>query len=173
MNNWASDSFGFGAANKGEGGNMTAVDILTAGVGGGAYDLLKSIFPDAQPNEVDEQTSALLQEQYQDWESSFKPIELQALSQISTNNAAVLPDALQEARDTVTDSYRSMEGIADRQNRGLGITQTPQQSKTSKRLLDLNKSLSAAGAENTTRSNVRQMDEQLLMGAAPNPNVQK
>ena len=111
-------------------------------------------------------TAQLMAEQYQDWQSTFQPIELNALKQISFNNPTVLPDALQDARETVNAAYDTMPGVLERENKALGLKMNPQQAETSKRVLNLNKALSVAGAENTTRANVRQMDEELLLGAA-------
>lgn len=112
----------------------------------------------------------LLKSQYEDWKNTFQPIELNALQQISSNNPAVLPNALDEAKETVSNAYGAMGGVLERQNRSLGIVPTAQQEATSKRLLNLNQAATTASAENNTRANVRQMDEMLLMGTTPNPS---
>lgn len=116
-------------------------------------------------------TAKLLREQFADWQNTFMPIELEALKGISFNNEALLPNALDNARKTVSDAYGSMGGILERQNRGLGIVPTPQQETTNKRLLNLNEAATTASVQNKTRANVRQMDEQILMGTTPNPNI--
>jgi hypothetical protein len=127
--------------------------------------------PDAQPNMVARDTAKLLREQFADWQNTFMPIELEALKGISFNNDTLLPNALDKARKTVSDSYGSMGGILERQNRGLGIVPTSQQEATNKRLLNLNEAATTASVQNKTRANVRQMDEQILMGTTPNPNI--
>lgn len=116
-------------------------------------------------------TGELLRKQFEDWEKTFKPIELQALQSISMNNPSVLPKALQDTRETVNQSYRAMDGVLKRQNEGLGLDTEP--TATSRRLTNLSENAALAGGQNTTRANVRQMDEMLLMGATPNPNIAK
>lgn len=127
--------------------------------------------PDPPVNEVALKTGKLLQEQFADWQNTYMPIELEALNQISFNNAAVLPTALDEARKTVSDSYGVMGGVLERQNRGLGIVPTRQQEATNKRLININEAAATANAENRTRAGVRAMDEQILLGTTPNPNI--
>jgi len=152
--------------------------MLTASVPAGEKTLeglWKSIFPEANPveNTAADMTAKLLQEQFADWEQTFKPIELQALNQVSLNNAAVLPGALDEAKAGVDSAYSSIPGMLERQNRSLGIEPTAQQNKSTQRMMNVNQSLATAGAENSARSNVRQLDEQILMGSTPNPNIAK
>jgi hypothetical protein len=130
--------------------------------------------PDApQGNPTSAKTAELLQEQFADWEKTFKPIELQALNQVSLNNSAVLPGALDEAKAGVDSAYSSIPGMLERQNRSLGIEPTAQQNKSTQRMMNVNQGLATAGAENSARSNVRQLDEQILMGSTPNPNIAK
>lgn len=118
-------------------------------------------------------TAELLREQFDDWQNTFKPIEVETMQQISFNNASVLPTALNEAEETVAKSYKTMGGVLERQNKSLGIQPTEQQKKTSSRLLNLGKSLATADAKNKTRANIRAMDEQILTGITPNPNIAK
>lgn len=118
-------------------------------------------------------TGKLLRQQYDDWKKTFMPIELQALQQISFNNPSILPTALDEAEDTVKKSYGAMGGVAERQNKALGLQPTQQQEATTKRLMNLSEATTTASAKNATRSNVRQMDEAILMGSTPNPNIAK
>jgi hypothetical protein len=115
--------------------------------------------------------SKLAQAQFEDWATTFKPIELEALQQVSYNNPQVLTQAVQEAGQTATETFSQVPGMAERQNRALGVAPTEQQSKTSKRLMDLNQALAVAGAENTARANIRTQDEQLLLGIGKNLNV--
>jgi len=109
----------------------------------------------------------LLRAQFADWQSFFKPIELQAMQQISFENPKVLTEAVQEAETTAAGTFDAMGGIMERQNRSLGVVPTEQQAQTSKRLIDLEKALAVAGAANTARQNVRAQDEQILFGTSP------
>lgn len=148
--------------------------MLSFGAGGWGEDLWKSIFPEQNnDNEAADKTAALLQEQFADWEKTFKPIELQALNQVSLNNSAVLPGALDEAKAGVDSAYGSIPGMLERQNRSLGIEPTIQQNKSTQRMMNVNQGLATAGAENSARSNVRQLDETILMGSTPNPQIAK
>jgi hypothetical protein len=108
--------------------------------------------------------SLLAQAQFADWAATFQPIELEAMRQISTNNPAVLTEAVGTAKETATETSGAMAGIQERSQRALGIAPTDQQSATSKRLMNLNQALNVAGAENEARANVRTQDEQLLLG---------
>jgi len=118
-------------------------------------------------------TAKLLKEQFEDWQNTFAPIELQALNQVSLNNSSILPTALDEARKGAEGSYDATSGVLERQNRALGIAPTSQQAATTKRILNVNQGAATAGAENRARANVRSMDEQILMGTTPNPNIAK
>lgn len=121
---------------------------------------------DAPDNSLAYKSGQLLKSEYEDWKTNFAPIEQDLLQQISWNNPAILPNALDEAREKTEGTYNAMGGILERQNRALGVTETPQQEATNRRLLDLNKAKSIAGAENETRANVRKMDEAILMSTA-------
>jgi hypothetical protein len=166
MNN--AENVGIGAAGGAIVGGVFGGPVgaaLGATAGAGLGSLLGG--SDTSVNYADEEAAKMLQEQFQDWQSTFKPIELQALNQVSLNNASVLPAALDEARKNVSGAYGTMPGILERQNRGLGINETPQQSASIKRMMNVNKAAATAGAENKTRANVRTMDDQLLLGASP------
>jgi len=115
----------------------------------------------------------LLREQYEDWKKTFMPVELQALQQLSFNNPNVLPDALKEAEETVSGAFNAMQGVAERQNKAIGLQPTQQQEATTKRLIDLREAAALAGAKNDARASVRQMDEAILMGTTPNPKPQR
>lgn len=118
-------------------------------------------------------TGELLRKQFEDWQKTFMPIELQALKQISMNNPEVLPAAIEDTEKTVQGSFGAMRGVLERQNNALGIQPTEGQTTASKRLLNLGEASTMASAKNATRANVRQMDEAILMGATPNPNIAK
>jgi hypothetical protein len=113
----------------------------------------------------------LIAEQFSEWERLFKPIELQALSQVSSNNPQVLTDAVNKAQRNAEGTSNAMYGITERENAAMGVTPNAQQKVATGRILDINKSLNVAAAENTARTQQRALDEQILMGAAPNPNI--
>ncbi len=113
----------------------------------------------------------LMRAQFKDWQSLFQPIELQAMQQLSFNNPRILSEQIGEAQGAATNAYRTLEGTLERGNRGLGIIPTAPQAQASQRILNVNRNLAIAGAENQARANVRAEDEAILMGTAPNPNV--
>jgi hypothetical protein len=136
---------------------------LAGGIIGGGLGLLEGSGGSSDAPDPSIAAANLLQQQFKDWQTTFEPVELQALNQVSLNNSAVLPNALQEADANVSGAYGQMPGILSRQNRALGINPTPQQTKSTNRMINVNQSLATAGAENTARAGVRQMDQQLLM----------
>jgi hypothetical protein len=109
--------------------------------------------------------------EWQDWQATYKPIELQLMSQVSYANPNILSDAVREAQQTAEKTAGSMEGIVSRQNRSMGVAPTAQDKQTSKRLLDLNRGLMIAGAENQARANVRAQDQQILFGMGQNAST--
>ena len=115
--------------------------------------------------------SQLIQQQYNEWEATFQPIELQAMQQISWNNPDVLPNDLATADAQATGASQQMGGILSRQNAAMGVTPTAAQTTTTNRMLNIDQSLNVAGAENTARINQRALDESILMGTSPNPNI--
>lgn len=120
---------------------------------------------------ADQTIAQIIRGQFADWESTFKPIELNALQQISWNNPQVLTDALKTANENAIGSSNAMAGIMQRQNAARGLTPTSQQSAATGRMLDIDKSLNIAGSENRARMNQRALDERILTGAMPNPQV--
>lgn len=125
------------------------------------------------PNNQDPQALAaqLINSQFADWEAMYKPIELEALSQVSINNPKVLTDAVAKANTNATAASDQMTGIGDRQNRALGITPTAYQSQASNRIQSIDKSLNIAGAQNQARAGQKALDEKILFGTAPSPNI--
>ncbi len=113
----------------------------------------------------------LINSQFQEWQSQFMPIELQQMQQVSLVNPQVLTQAVSTAQQNATGTSQAMGGILQRRNQAAGLSQTPQQQATSNRMLNVQGSLNIAGAENQARATQRQLDEQILMGSAPNPNI--
>jgi hypothetical protein len=127
------------------------------------------------PNQTDPHAIAaqLLKAQFSEWESTFEPIELQAMQELSFINPSVLTNAVNEAGGAAKNTYGAMSGVLNRENRALGVAPTAQQSQASNRILNLSQAQAQAGAENVARENVRTQDEQILLGAAPNYNIVK
>ncbi len=113
----------------------------------------------------------LLQAQFEEWQRMFKPIELQALGQLSFNNPEVLPTALGKARTAATGASEAMGGILERQNQAMGVKPTQQQTQATNRILNLSRASAIAGAENVARENVATQDMQILLGGTPSPQI--
>ena len=128
---------------------------------------------DPTNNDPNVTAAQLLRSQFNEWQSSFKPIELNAINQISYNNPKILPEAVAKASNAATEQADTMRGVLSRSNAAMGIVPTEQQSQVSNRILSLDRSTAVAGAENRARGNVRTQDEQLLLGTSPNPNIVK
>lgn len=117
--------------------------------------------------------SQLLRAQFDEWSKSFKPIELNAMNQLSFNNPKILPEAVSKATSAATGQAGTMRGVLDRSNAAMGIAPTNQQARVSDRILNLDRSTAVAGAANKARGNVRTQDEMILLGGTPNMNVVK
>lgn len=117
--------------------------------------------------------SQLLRAQFDEWVNSFKPIELNAMKQVSFNNPSVLPKAIEKATSAATGQADTMRGVLDRSNTSMGIVPTAGQERASTRILNLDRATAVAGAANKARENVRMQDEQILLGGVPNMNIVK
>jgi hypothetical protein len=113
----------------------------------------------------------LLAAQMQDWEQTYKPVELNLLSESSVNNPEVLSKAVGQAGTNVTQSYGAMEGVQQRQMAAQGIAPTPQQAAVMKRMNNLSMGTAMASGENQARKQVAYQDDLIALGSAPNPNV--
>jgi hypothetical protein len=124
-----------------------------------------------QTDNADYLNAQLLGEQFADWQSTFEPIELNAIEQLSFNNPSILPGAIKAADTATSGAYKTLGGTLERTNAAMGETQTPQQAQATKRMLNLDQAAATAGAENQARSNVRADDQQILLGGLPNQNL--
>lgn len=147
--------------------------VAASTVGGTGSTNNNSLIVDPTNQDPHALAAKLLNAQFQEWQQTFEPIELQAMQEVSFNNPAVLPAAVQQASQAATGASGAMAGVLQRENRALGVTQTPQQQQTQGRILNLSQAQAQAGAENLARANVRTQDEQLLLGEAPNLNIVK
>ena len=125
------------------------------------------------PNNQDPQQLAaqLISQQFADWEKTFKPIELQQMEQVSMMHPKVLTDAVAKAQEGAEGSSNAMDLASDRQLWGLGIQPQADQQNDMSRIKNISRSLNVAGAENTARTNQKALDEKILFGTAPNPNL--
>jgi hypothetical protein len=120
------------------------------------------------PNAI---ASQLLQSQFNQWQSEYAPIELQAMQDISFNNPSVLSTALTQADQIAQGENSTMAGVLQRQNAEAGIQPTAQQQAVQNRTINLQQALNIASGENTARQNVSLEDEELLLGTAPSPSL--
>ncbi len=111
----------------------------------------------------------VLQGEMQNWESTYKPVELNLLGQSSLNNPNVLPSAINDATATATAENTAMAGVAQRDLSSRGIAATPGQQTAINRMQNLSGAANIAGAQNQARSNVMSQDELIALGSVPNP----
>ena len=111
----------------------------------------------------------VLQGEMQNWESTYKPVELNLLGQSSLNNPNVLPTAINDATATAGAENTAMAGVATQQLASRGITATPGQTTAINRMQNLSGAANIAGAQNQARQNVMTQDELIALGSAPNP----
>lgn len=113
----------------------------------------------------------LLAQEYANWETQFKPVELNLLGQSSVQDPTVLTRAISEATNTANQAYDAMPGIQQRAMAARGIAPTADQTMVQDRLTGLSRAAAVAGARNQARQNVATQDDLIAWGAAPNPNV--
>lgn len=111
----------------------------------------------------------VLQGEMQNWENTYKPVELNLLGQSSLNNPNILPTAINQATQTATAENTAMAGVAQQQLSARGIAATPGQTVDINRLQNLSGAANIAGAQNRARSQVMSQDEIIALGSAPNP----
>lgn len=166
--------------------NIASVNTVTAPVtvgttpGGATYNLKtgqgisqSGQFVDpSQASNPQAEAAAILSAEYQEWQNIYQPIELNAMQQVSTNNPAVLTNAVQMATENAAATNQATQGIAERQNQSLGIVPTAGQAAATSRELNIQGSLNTAAAANVARQNQRTLNEQILTGVAVNPQLQ-
>jgi hypothetical protein len=123
----------------------------------------------SETGDASDLSAEVLQGEMQNWESTYKPVELNLLGQSSLNNPNVLPNAVSDATGTATAENTAMAGVATRQLASRGITATPGQTTAINRMQNLSGAANIAGAQNQARQNVMTQDEMIALGSAPNP----
>jgi hypothetical protein len=151
-------------------------DVDSPGVVNSGNGLGPSAYSSAEPTpaESPSQIAAdLLNAEYNEWASTFKPIELSMLNEISFNNPSVLTTAVSKASTAAQQTSDTMSGVLSRTNKSQGLTPNVGQQNTMNRMVNLNTAENVASASNQARENVRIQDEQILLGSLPNYNIQK
>jgi hypothetical protein len=118
-----------------------------------------------------ESASQILAAEMQQWETTYRPVEMNLLNQSSLNNPNVLPDAVNSATTTTNEAYDAMAGVGKRQMAARGITPTADQAAVSNRLTGLSRAAAVAGAQNNARQMVSTQDQLIALGSAPNPQI--
>ncbi len=113
----------------------------------------------------------ILASEFANWESVFKPVELNLLGQSSLNNPQVLTQAVGQAGNAANQTFDTLAGVERRQLAARGIAPNAQQQQVSDRIRSLSRAAGVAGAENRARANVATQDELIALGSAPNPNI--
>ena len=112
----------------------------------------------------------ILKAEFANWETQYKPVEQNLLSQTSFNNPEILTDAVNQATTNATGAADAMQGVESRAMASQGVVATPQQAAVNSRLNNLSRAQMVAGAQNTARQSVATQDELIATGSSPNPN---
>jgi hypothetical protein len=140
------------------------------GGGGGPSDFVAPqgnfAVPPAPPRASDIY-AALTREQWQNYVSTFVPIENQ-LIQFATDPNKPL-EAMAEASRDVNAAYAAQQGAMQRRLSGLGVSLTADEQAAQQRSFGLSKSLADVGAQNVAGALTRQRQQSVLGNPAPTP----
>ncbi len=114
--------------------------------------------------------SEMSRKQWQDYLSTFVPIENQLIKYAM--DPSTVTDAVATARGAVNDQFGARQGMLDRRMRGLGTALDADQQTAANRELGLQKSLADVAAVNNTTTVVKNRQLGIMGGPAPNPNGQ-
>ena len=92
----------------------------------------------------------LSREQYEDYISRFRPLELEAIAE--NLNDSVIQEGVSEARSGANSAWDAARGVSDRALSDYGATLDPDQKRTRDRLYKQNRSASVADTTNTVRA---------------------
>ena len=109
--------------------------------------------------------AALTRDQWQQYVSTFVPIENQLIDYAT--NPDTVNNAMAEASKDVNASFDAQAGATQRRLQGLGVNLTPEQQGAQKRSLGLSRSLADVGAQNTAAELTRSRQQQVLGNPAP------
>jgi hypothetical protein len=141
-----------------------------AGDGGGPNEFAAAAasiaMPPAPPSASD-LYAALTREQWQNYVSTFVPIENQ-LIQFATDPNKPL-EAMAEASRDVNAAYAAQQGSMQRRLSGLGVSLTADEQAAQQRSFGLSKSLADVGAQNVAGALTRQRQQSVLGNPAPTP----
>ncbi len=109
--------------------------------------------------------AALTREQWQNYVSTFVPIENQLIEYATDLNRPL--QAMQEASDDVNSAYDAQAGATQRRLRSLGVDLTADEQAAQQRSFGLSKSLADVGAQNMAGAITRQRQASVLGNPAP------
>jgi hypothetical protein len=132
-------------------------------VGGGSnnpYGISKS-----SPTYAADTYAALTREQWQNYVSTFVPIENQLIEYATDPNRPL--QAMEEASRDVNAAFDAQVGSTDRRLRGLGVELDEDERMAQQRSFGLSKSLADVGAQNMAGAMTRQRQASILGNPAP------
>lgn len=109
--------------------------------------------------------AALTRDQWQQYVSTFVPLENQLISYAM--DPETVNNAMAEASRDVNASYDAQAGATQRRLRGLGVNLTPEQQGAQQRSMGLSRSLADVGAQNTAAELTRSRQQQVIGNPAP------
>jgi hypothetical protein len=109
--------------------------------------------------------AALTRQQWQDYVSTFVPIENQLIDYATDANKPL--EAMQEASRDVNAAYGAQEGATQRRLNALGVSLNADEQQAQQRSFGLSKSLADVGAQNMAGAITRQRQQSILGNPAP------
>lgn len=109
--------------------------------------------------------AALTEEQWQNYVTTFIPIENQLIQYATDPNQVTL--AMAAAHQNVEGSYATQKGALEREFSGMGVTLTPEQKTAQERQYGLSHALADVQAQNTARSLTLNRQQSILGNPAP------
>ena len=111
--------------------------------------------------------AALTRQQWQDYVSTFVPIENQLIDYATDPNKPL--EAMKEASQDVNDAYGAQVGATQRRLGGLGVSLNADEQQSQQRSFGLSKSLADVGAQNMAGALTRQRQDSILGNPSPQP----
>src|SRR5262245_36369277 len=109
--------------------------------------------------------SALTRQQWQDYVSTFVPIENQLIQYATDPNK--VSDAMADASRNVNESFDAAQASSQRRLRGLGVTLSADEQRASQRSGALARSLADVQAQGLARALTERRQQQVLGNPAP------
>lgn len=110
----------------------------------------------------------LTRQVWEDYKSTYQPIAISMLDNLTYNNPSIVTNALDQSRTNVNASYDAQATNKLTALSRYGVAPTAAQTQTSDRLSSLSRSTAIVDAANNIRMKLADRDQALLLGGLPN-----